>query len=214
VYPIAFSAAYQGDDRNRLTTFFRLIVAIPWFIVMIFYGIGAFVATVIAWFALLLTGKYPQGLYDFNAGFIRMSARVSGFYQLLTDEYPSFGGGEDPEYPIRTLVGPPKEEYSRMKVLFRIILLIPVYVLHYVMQIILEVCGVVAWLVILFTGKLPIGLYRPIRIASAYSIKGTAFYMLMTEDFPPFWQDEEEEAPRFGGEGPGISAEPTTGLGL
>lgn len=214
MYPIAYSAAYQGENRNRLTTFFRLIVAIPWFIVAMFYGIAAFVATFIAWFALLITGHYPQGLYDFNAGFIRMSARVSGFYQLLTDEYPPFGGGEEPDYPIRTLVGPPKDEYSRMKVLFRFILLIPVYVLHYVMQIMLQVCGFVAWLVIIFTGKLPIGLYRPMRIASAYTVKGTAFYMLLTEDFPPFWQDEEEEAPRFGAEGPGIPAEPTTGLGL
>ena len=214
MYPIAFSAAYQGEDRNRLTAFFRLLVAIPWLIVLVFYGIAAFVSTFIAWFALLITGHYPQGLYNFNAGFIRMSSRVSGFFQLLTDEYPSFGGGEDPDYPIRTLIEPPKATYSRLKVLFRLVLLIPVYVLHYVMQIILQVCGFVAWLVIIFTGKFPIGLYRPMRIASAYTVKGTAFYMLLTEDFPPFWQDEEEEAPRFERQGPGISAEPTTGLGL
>ncbi len=214
MYPIAFSAAYQGENRNRLTAFFRLIVAIPWFIVMTLYGIVAFIAAFIAWFALLITGHYPRGLYDFNSGFLRMSTRVSGFYMLLTDEFPPFGGGEEPDYPIRTLVEPPKEQYSRLKVLFRIILIIPIQILHYVMQIILEVCGIVAWLVILFTGKLPIGLYRPLRIATAYSIKANAYYLLLTEDFPPFWQDEEEEAPRFGLEGPGIGAEPTTGLGL
>ncbi len=214
MYPIAFSAAYEGEDRNRLTTFFRLIVAIPWFFVLAIYGIGAFFAVVIAWFALVFTGRYPRGLYDFNAGVLRMSARVSGFYSLLTDRYPSFGLGEDPEYPIRTLVGPPKEEYSRAKALFRIFLLIPVQILAWVMGVIIEVVGFITWLVILFTGSLPVGLYRPLRIATAYTVKAGAYGMLLTEDFPPFWQDEEEEAPRFEREGPGIPAEPTTGLGL
>ena len=214
MHPIAYSAVYQGEDRSRLKTFFRLIIAIPWFIVLVLYGIAAYVATVIAWFALLITGRYPQGLYDFNAGFLRMSTRVSGFYILLTDEFPSFGGGEDPDYPIRTLVEPPKEHYSRAKVLFRIILMIPVYILQYVMQLLLQVLSVIAWLVIVITGKLPVGLYRPLRIASAYSTKATGYFMLLTEDFPPFWQDEEEEAPRFQREGPGLGAEPTTGLGL
>jgi hypothetical protein len=143
-----------------------------------------------------------------------MSARVSGFYSLLTDRYPSFGLGEDPDYPVRTLIAPPKEEYSRAKALFRIFLLIPVHILAWVMGVILEVVGFIAWLVILFTGELPVGLYRPMRIATAYTVKAGAYGMLLTEDFPPFWVDEEEEAPRFEREGPGIPAEPTTGLGL
>jgi hypothetical protein len=214
MYPIAFSAAYEGEGRNRLTTFFRLIVAIPWFFVLAIYGIGAFFAVIIAWFSLVFTGRYPAGLYDFNAGVLRMSARVSGFYTLLTDRYPSFGLGEDPDYPVRTLVAPPKEEYSRAKALFRIFLLIPVHILAWVMGVILEVVGFIAWLVILFTGELPVGLYRPMRIATAYTVKAGAYGMLLTEDFPPFWVDEEEEAPRFEREGPGVAAEPTTGLGL
>ncbi len=213
MHPIAYSAAYEGEDRNRLTTFFRLIVAIPWFFVLIFYAIGALFATVFAWFALVFTGRYPEGLYNFNAGFLRMSSRVSGFTMLLTDELPPFGGDETPEYPVRVLVQPPKEEYSRAKAFFRIILLIPVQILQYAMQAMLQVLAFVAWLIILFTGELPLGLYRPLRIASAYTTKATAYGMLMTEDFPPFWQDEEEEAPRFDRTGPGTGA-PTSALGL
>jgi hypothetical protein len=194
MHPIAYSAAYEGEDRNRMTTFFRLIVAIPWFIVLTFYAIGAFFATIAAWFALAFTGRYPEGLYNFNAGFLRQSSRVSGFTMLLTDAWPPFGGEEGTDYPVRVLVEPPKDEYS--------------------MQALIQVVAVVAWLVIVLTGKLPLGLYRPLRIASAYTTKATAYGMLMTEDFPPFWQDEEEEAPRFGRSGPGVSAEPTTSLGL
>ena len=93
----------RGTGRNRLTVFFRWIVLIPWAIVAFFYGIAAYVAVIIAWFALLFTGKYPEGLYDFNAGFLRFAARVNGFGYLLTDEWPPFGGDEDPNYPMRLL---------------------------------------------------------------------------------------------------------------
>jgi hypothetical protein len=197
MHPIAYSAAYEGQGRNRLTVFFRYIVAIPWFIVAMVYGIAAYVAVIIAWFALLFTGKYPQGLYDFNSGFLRFATRVNGFIYLLTDEWPSFSGDDEPNYPIRLLIEPPKEEYNRMKVLFRIILMIPVMILVYVMSIILSLVGLVAWFVVLFTAELPEGLYKPMRVASAYHAKALGYYMLLTEDFPPFWMDESEEAPRF-----------------
>lgn len=212
MHPIAYSARYEADDRNRLTVFFRWIVIIPWLFVAFFYGIGAFIAGFIAWFALLFTGNYPPALYDFNAGFLRFSTRLNGFAYLLTDRWPPFGGDEDPDYPIRLLVGPPKAEYNRMKVLFRIILLIPVYILSYVMSVIIGVVGLIAWFVVLFTGRLPLGLYKPLRITSAYMAKALGYYLLLTEDFPPFWQDEEEEAPRFleGGAGGAAAADLTS----
>ena len=201
MHPVAFSAIYEGDERNRLTVFFRLIVAIPWLIVASLWGIAVFFAVVFAWFALLFTGTYPQGLYDFNAGFLRFINRVNGFTWLLTDEWPPFDGGEDYDYPVRLLIEPPKAEYNRMKVLFRIFLFIPVYILSYIMNIILELVGIVAWFVMIFTAKLPEGLYKPMRSASAYVIKASCYGMLITEDFPPFWEDEYEEAPRFEGGG-------------
>jgi len=214
MHPVAYSAAYEGEDRNRLTTFFRFFVALPWFFVLMFYGIAVFFTVIAAWFALVFTGRYPEGLYRFNSGFLRAATRVTGFFNLLTDELPPFNGDEHPEYPIRLLIGPAKEEYSRAKAGFRIFLLIPVHILNYVMQLILQVVAFIAWVIIVFTGKMPIGLYRPLRIAAAYGAKATAYSMLLTEDFPPFWQDEEEEAPRFDRSGPGLPAEPTTALGL
>jgi hypothetical protein len=210
MHPIAYSAAYEGDGRNRLTVLFRWIVLIPWAFVAFFYGIGAYIATIIAWFALVFTGKYPEGLYDFNAGFLRFAARLNGFAYLLTDEWPPFGGDQEPGYPVRLLVEPAKEEYSRMKALFRIFLLIPVLILSYVMSFILGVVGFIAWLVIVFTGELPDGLYKPLRVAAAYQAKALGYHMLITEDFPPFWMDESEEIGRFdGGGGPAAAAEPS-----
>ena len=72
MYPISYDADPALDGRNRLTSFFRYIVAIPWLIVADIYGFVAEIAAMIAWFAIVFTGKYPEGLYNFNAGYLRM----------------------------------------------------------------------------------------------------------------------------------------------
>ena len=195
MYPISFDADAVLEGRNRLTTFFRYIVAIPWQIVQSLYGIAAYVATIIAWFAIVFTGKYPEGIYNFNAGFLRMSTRVNGFYYLLNDEWPPFGGEEAPDYPVRVGVAPPLDEFSRMKTLFRLIIGIPVYLLGIVQALILAVCTIIAWFAILFTGKLPEGLFNPMRSATAYLTRAGAYFLLMTEDWPPFSYEEGGSAP-------------------
>lgn len=211
MHPVAYSAQHQGEDRNRLTTFFRGLMVIPVMIVGFFYVIGAYIAAIIAWFAIVFTGNYPEGLYNFNAGVIRFLARVNGYYDLLTDEYPPFGLDEEPQYPVRVQIDPPLAEYSRAKTLFRIILMIPVYLLAAVMGMIAGVVAFISWFAILFTGRFSDGLYKPLRAALSYGTKAAAYFLLLTEDWPPFWEDEEDEAPRFSGQlaaGAGAAAEP------
>src|SRR5437763_6586534 len=158
MYPVTYEVQNPGEGRNRLTAFFRLIVAIPWTIVGYIYGLIAEIAAFIAWFALVFTGRYPDGLYDFVAGYMRFLGRYGGFYYLLTDEWPPFGGGEEPGYPVQVGIAPPKPEYSRMKALFRIIVGIPVMLLAIVQGVILAVCYIISWFSILFTGKISDGL--------------------------------------------------------
>lgn len=186
MYPVSFAADYAAEGRNRLTTFFRSFVAIPWLIVAYLYGIGASIVVIIAWFAMVFTGRYPQQLYDFNAGYLRMVNRVNSFHYLLTDEYPPFGGEEAPEYPIRIGVPPALDSYSRAKAFFRYIIGIPVMILAFVQAIILSVVTLIAWFAILFTGKHPEGLFNPARSAMAYLTRASAYFLLITEDWPPF----------------------------
>jgi Domain of unknown function (DUF4389) len=195
MYPISFDADPALEGRNRLTAFFRYIVAIPWLIVASIYGFVAEIAAVIAWFAIVFTGKYPQGIYDFNAGYLRMISRVNGFEYLLTDGWPPFGGDEAPDYPIRVGVAPALDEYNRLKTGLRLIFGIPVYLLAIVQAIILGVCAIIAWFVILFTGKLPDGLFNPMRSALAYLTRAAAYFLLITEDWPPFSYEESGAAP-------------------
>lgn len=78
-------------DLNRWLPLVKWLLAIPHYIVLAFLSIAAFVAVIIAWFAILFTGNYPRGLFDFVAGVFRWSNRVTGYaFTLVTDQYPPF----------------------------------------------------------------------------------------------------------------------------
>lgn len=80
----------QLTDRNRLTVAFRIILAIPQFIVLAVLGLAALVCMIIAFFAVLFTGTWPTGLRDFVLSVMRWSLRVQAYFCLLTDVYPPF----------------------------------------------------------------------------------------------------------------------------
>jgi len=90
-----------AEQYNRWTVGFRLILAIPHFIVLIFLGIAAAVVTLIAWFAILFTGQYPESMYGFVVGVARWGARVTGYVYLLVDEYPPFSLSDEESAPIQ-----------------------------------------------------------------------------------------------------------------
>lgn len=88
-YPAALWSA-RAVERNRLTTFFRGLLVIPHFIVLSVFGIIAFLGLAVAWFAVLFTGRWPEGLRSFAIGYFRWVFRVNGYLYLLTDAYPPF----------------------------------------------------------------------------------------------------------------------------
>jgi hypothetical protein len=78
-------------ELNRWLPLVKWFLAIPHYIVLAFLGIAAFVCIVIAWFAILFTGRYPRGLFDFVVGVGRWCVRVSAYaYLMVTDRYPPF----------------------------------------------------------------------------------------------------------------------------
>jgi len=204
-YPVTFEVDYV-ERRNRLTTFFRLLLVIPVAIVLYVFGIVASIAIVIAWFAIVITGRYPKGLYDFVADFNRFLARVTAYAVLLSDPYPPFSGADDPAYPVRMGFAGPLEHYSRLKTFFRIILAIPIMVLRYVLNLLLEIGAFAAWFVILFTGKMPRGLFDLMVLANSYTARSDAYVFLLTETYPPF-QDETTRS--AGTPGPTIPEAPS-----
>ena len=188
-YPVTFEADYI-EHHSRLTTFFRLILVIPLIVLLWFYEIVAFFVVIFAWFAIVITGRFPDALYGFLAGFIRFLTRATGYSSLLVDPYPPFGGAPDASYPIRMDFDGPLPSYSRVKTGFRFILAIPVAVLRWAIGLLLEVAAIGAWFVIVITGRLPRGLFDVMVLASSYTARSDAYLLLLTETYPPF-QDEQ-----------------------
>jgi hypothetical protein len=81
-------------DLNRWLPLVKWLLAIPHYVVLIVLWLAAFVAIVVAWFAILLTGRYPRALFDFVVGVARWSLRVDAYaFLLVTDRYPPFSLG-------------------------------------------------------------------------------------------------------------------------
>lgn len=201
-YPLTFIVD-QPAKRSRLTTFFRLILAIPWLIVFYVLEIIATIVVILAWFVLLFTGRWPQGMYDFTVGVLRFYARTIGYLVLLSDDFPPFGLGDD-GYAIRLVADPPLDQYSRLKVLFRIIYIIPAVILVYVLQIAAELTAIASWVVIVITGKQPDGLQNALRFCLSYIVRAYGLFFLVTETYPPF--DDGGTAPAAAAATPGGAA--------
>ena len=193
MYPVSYEADYKREP-NRLTTFFRGLVAIPWLIVGVIYAIAGLFTFLAAWFALLFTGRYPEGLYNFNSGLLRYFVTVNSFVYLLTDQYPPFGISPDPTYPVRIQVAPRAEKQSRLKVFFRYILAFPLFIVAYAMNALHGGAAVVSWLTIVFRGYQPAGAHNALLFTTAWQARVGGYIALLTDAYPPVG----DEAPQVG----------------
>jgi Domain of unknown function (DUF4389) len=211
MYPVSYEADYTRE-RNRLTTFFRLILAIPWLIVAFIYMIAALVVTIIAWFALVILGRYPESAYNFNSGVLRYIARFYAWAYLQVDPYPPFGFSPDPTYPVRVQFAPRPERQSRLKALFRLILAIPIFVLAYLMSILHNGASFVAWLTIVFRGYQPAGVHNALLFTNSWFTRAYAYaYLLLRDEYPPVGDEPPQvgDVPAAGQPALGAAAEPS-----
>ena len=184
-YPVGYELDFV-EQRSRLTTFFRYLLVIPLFIIGFFIAIGAYVSVLVAWFAIVFTGRYPEGLYNFVSRAVRFGGRVQSYLMLAADPYPPFDLDEHPEYPVRVPLGPRKASYSRLKTGLRIIIGIPVILINYALGVVANVATLISWFWILITGKQNEGLHNAIKLGMAYHVRSAAYFALLTEDWPPF----------------------------
>ena len=89
-YPARIELPNYPATRNRVSVGFRILLGLPHLFMVWLLGIAWFLATVVAWFAILFTGKYPPSLYHFAIGVLRWSTNVEAYLLLLHDEYPPF----------------------------------------------------------------------------------------------------------------------------
>jgi hypothetical protein len=176
----------------------KWLLAIPHYIVLIFLWVAFIVVCVVAFFAILFTGKYPRGLFDFNAGVLRWSWRV-GFYtynMLGTDKYPPFSLDPDNDYPADLEIKYPRKLSRGLLLVKWWLLVIP----HYIVVGMLQggrgsglnfILVLFAGFVLLFTGKYPKDIFKLVVGINRWSYRVIAYAALMTDEYPPFrfWDD-------------------------
>jgi phosphate/sulfate permease len=213
MHPVTYEADY-AEERNRLTTFFRIILAIPWLIVFLVYAIGSLFVTIAAWFALIFIARYPDPLRRYNTGFLRFHVRVLSWLGLQTDEWPPFGFGEEPSYPVRVNVVAP-ERQSRAKVFFRLILAFPAVFMSFAIGLVQAGAALVTRFSIVFRGYQPRAAHDAFTYAFTYATRLYAYYGyivyyyipvggLLVDEYPPLGDDgyARAKARKAAGESP------------
>jgi hypothetical protein len=199
-YPATLTIDYPDRPLNRLTSFFRLIVAIPiLIIVVLLVGInnagsrecpGSFTVPTVGYvflpliLMLLFRKKYPRWWFDWNLALMRFSMRVGAYLFLLRDEYPS----TDQDQAVHLdLIYPNAQELSRWLPLVKWFLAIPHLVILIFLGIAAIVCVIISWFAILFTGRYPRSLFDFVVGVNRWGLRVNAYCFLLTTDrYPPF----------------------------
>ena len=180
---LAYDVTYE-EPRNRLTVAFRIILAIPHLIVSQVWGYLAEVLAVVQWFIAVFTGKRNEGIWNLQQSWLLYASRVTGYTDLLYDEYPAFG--TDPgNVPVRTSISF-EEDANRLTVGLRFLWVIPALIVAAVVGIAAAVLLVISWFAILFTGKMPRGMWDFILKVVRYTMQVQAYGLLMTDEYPKF----------------------------
>jgi hypothetical protein len=202
MYPVQFAVDYPDRLLNRLTTFFRLFVAIPILIVLGSVAGGTWewrtdqhTAAVAAgaggllFFApllmILFRQKYPRWWFDWNLELLRLSNRVGVYLALMDDHYPATDASQavhlDYPYPDAS------RDLNRWLPLVKWLLAIPHYIVLVFLYLAAIVVVVVAWFAILFTGRYPQGLFRFVEGVMRWHNRVVAYaFVLVTDQYPPF----------------------------
>jgi hypothetical protein len=175
-----------NDDlqRNRLTVFFRLILAIPLILWAILWSVIAMLAYIVNWFATLFMGRSPEGLHHFLATFLRYTTHVRAYLLLVADPYPQFTGRPG-TYPIDLEIDPPQQQ-NRLTVFFRWILAIPALLLTNILSNLSQLLAIFSWFIALVMGRVPEGLRNFAALAIRIETQTYGYLLLLTARYPSF----------------------------
>lgn len=212
-FPVRVEATLD-PALSRWKWLVKWFLAIPHFVVLIFLGIAFVVLTVVAFFVILVTGRYPRVLFDFNVGVLRWGWRVSYYVAIGTDRYPPFTLAEVPDYPATLQVTYP-ERLSRGLVLVKSWLLAFPHLVVVALFTgsaysgggggrgdermsapgLLTVLVLIALVSLLFTNRYSRGIFDFVLGLERWTYRVTAYAALMTDRYPPFRLDQGGREP-------------------
>ena len=189
--PVRLSIEYQEPQStgeaisNRLLLFVKWLFAIPLYFLMLFYGIAAFIVTFIAFWAILFTGRFPEGLFGFVRGYFQFAYHVFSYFPLLLTNqwFP------DESISLRLEIDYPPEPLSRLLLVF---VKLPSFLLGIVSNLgafvllLLFLLSIPSWFVILFTGRYPRSWFGPSVAMLEWDCRVSVWQNLMRDDISLF----------------------------
>jgi hypothetical protein len=192
--PAGYPAVLEIDKPEHVANWRPLVhwlLVIPHWIVLYVLGIVAEFVAIAGWFIIVFTGKLPDGLANIIGLYIRYSQRTLAYAYFMREEYPPFTFEDTPadpgSYPgVRVDFAPELEDRNRLTVGFRFILVIPQIIVLGLLAIVVMFAMIGAFFAVLFTGRWPEGLWNFVLGFMRWSTRVNAYFMLLTDRYPPF----------------------------
>ncbi len=185
-----------GLERSRPTVFFRLLLAIPHLIWLTLWALVAYLAAIVNWFSILITGVAPLALHRFLAAYVRYQNHVYAYLFLISDPYPGFTGRAG-SYPVEVRIEPPRPQ-NRWKVFFRVFLALPTFLLNSAYGSLLWAVAFLGWFACMVDGSMPVGMRNAGTLALRYSAQANGYLLLLCEAYPysgPLAQADKAQEP-------------------
>ena len=184
-YPVRLQVE-EPATLNRFLWLIKWLLAIPNSFVLGLVGIVYMFTLFFAWVAVVVTGRYPRGLFNFNVGCLRWTTRLNAYTTgLVTDRYPPFAMRDIPEYPVRVTVEYPGK-MSRLTAFFRYFLALPHLIIVWSLNYVWAALWLIVGVIILFTGKYQRDLFKFVVGIMRWNVRASGYLILATDKSPPF----------------------------
>jgi hypothetical protein len=172
------------DDlkRSRLTVLVRAFLVLPHLIWLTLYASVAVFVALANWIVTLIKGRSPQRMHRWLVRYLRYTVYVYSYLYVLANPYPPFHGDQR-SYTIDLQVEGPDEQ-RRLVTAFRLVLVIPAFVLGWVLSQVLQVIALIAWLIAIFLGRIPRGMEQLGLYCLRYQTQVYAYLLVVTDRYP------------------------------
>ena len=195
--PSGYPATYVLNPPEKIANWRPLVqwlLGLPHAVIVQVLGRVSQVIAIISWFAIVFTGKVPEGLAGVQMMYIRYEARTYSYIGFLREEYPPFTfatTGADPldDPRVRVDMQPQLTDRNRLTVGFRLILIIPHVIVLAALGIAAFVVYIIAFFAVLFTGRFPEGLRNFVVGVTRWYVRFSSYALLLNDVYPPFSLD-------------------------
>lgn len=182
-HPVHLVGEAEDLRRSRLLVLFRVPLFFPHYVWLGLWGIAVFLVSVVNWFATLIRGRPPRLFYRFVSRYVRYGFHVYAFLTVAANPFPGFAG-EPGSYPLDLAIPADPERQNRWKTLFRLILVIPAFIVSFGVYFLVLFASIFTWFVALIRGSAPWGLRNAMAYGLRYIAQVNAYLYLLTDVYP------------------------------